>query len=110
MSNWCHACTWTGTVHGAPGGNDWVTVEPKEYEGANNPPDKPAGFSCSLVAGGAASGVPMRRNLVYSDCPCWTHSRPVNAWRGPIFDPELLESDTGRKELSELAKADVSRP
>ena len=39
----------------------------------------------------------------YSDCPTWTHSRPANAWRGPIFDPERLKTETGRKELSELA-------
>ena len=39
----------------------------------------------------------------YSDCPCWIHSRPVNAWRGPMFDPELLKTESGRKELTELA-------
>lgn len=46
------------------------------------------------------------RNLIgyfYSDCPTWTHSRPDNEWRGPIFDPERLESEAGRKELVELA-------
>ena len=31
----------------------------------------------------------------YSDCPCWVHSRPVNTWRGPIFDPELLQTEAG---------------
>jgi len=39
----------------------------------------------------------------YSDCPCWTHSRPHNAWRGPMFDPELLKSEAGRRDLTELA-------
>ena len=46
------------------------------------------------------------RNLIgyfYSDCPTWTHERPENAWRGPIFDPELLDSPAGRQELAELA-------
>ena len=46
------------------------------------------------------------RNLIgyfYSDCPTWTHERPENAWRGPIFDPELLGSPAGRRELAELA-------
>ncbi len=46
------------------------------------------------------------RNLVgyfYSDCPTWTHSRPDNEWRGPIFDPERLRTEAGRKELTELA-------
>ncbi|MCR9200101.1 MAG: twin-arginine translocation signal domain-containing protein [Planctomycetaceae bacterium] len=48
------------------------------------------------------------RNLIgyfYSDCPTWTHDRPFNQWRGPIFDPERLKTAAGRKELSELAHA-----
>lgn len=46
------------------------------------------------------------RNLIgyfYSDCPTWTHDRPDNQWRGPIFDPERLKSEAGRKDLGELA-------
>ncbi|MEM8913567.1 MAG: agarase [Planctomycetota bacterium] len=39
----------------------------------------------------------------YSDCPTWTHDRPDNQWRGPIFDPDRLESEAGRRELFELA-------
>lgn len=39
----------------------------------------------------------------YSDCPTWTHQRPDNEWRGPIFDPEKLKTEAGRKELTELA-------
>ncbi len=39
----------------------------------------------------------------YSDCPTWTHDRPDNQWRGPIFDPDRLKTEAGRKELSELA-------
>ena len=39
----------------------------------------------------------------YSDCPTWTHDRPDNQWRGPIFDPDRLKSEAGRKDLSELA-------
>jgi len=47
------------------------------------------------------------KNLIgyfYSDCPTWTHSRTDNEWRGPIFDPERLNSKAGRQELSELAR------
>ena len=40
----------------------------------------------------------------YSDCPTWTHDRAENKWRGPIFDPEKLESEAGRDELKALAK------
>ena len=46
------------------------------------------------------------RNLIgyfYSDCPTWVHHRDDNAWRGPIFDPDRLETESGRKELAELA-------
>lgn len=45
-------------------------------------------------------------NLVayfYSDCPTWIHDRPDNRWRGPIFDPDRLKSEAGRKELFALA-------
>lgn len=48
------------------------------------------------------------RNLVgyfYSDCPTWVHERAENAWRGPIFDPERLKTESGRKELATLARA-----
>ena len=48
------------------------------------------------------------RNLIgyfYSDCPTWVHERDDNAWRGPIFDPERLKTESGRKELSELARS-----
>jgi len=48
------------------------------------------------------------RNLIgyfYSDCPTWIHERDENAWRGPIFDPERLKTESGRKELTELARA-----
>ena len=47
-------------------------------------------------------------NLVgyfYSDCPTWIHDRPDNAWRGPMFDPERLKTEAGRRELSELARS-----
>ena len=46
------------------------------------------------------------RNLIgyfYSDCPTWIHDRPDNEWRGPIFDPDKLKTQAGRKELSDLS-------
>ncbi len=39
----------------------------------------------------------------YSDCPTWIHTFPANDWRGPIFDPNRLDTEAGRKELSALA-------
>ena len=46
------------------------------------------------------------RNLIgyfYSDCPTWVHSRKENEWRGPIFDPDRLQTPAGRRELADLA-------
>jgi hypothetical protein len=40
----------------------------------------------------------------YSDCPTWTWNRPHNKWRGPMFDPEKLKSEAGRRELYDLAR------
>ena len=47
------------------------------------------------------------RNLIgyfYSDCPTWVHSRPDNEWRGPIFDPDRLQTPAGRRDLADLAR------
>lgn len=61
---------------------------------------------CDYVARSHCGELCDERKLIgyfYSDCPTWIHSRPSNEWRGPIFDPERLQSEAGRKELSELA-------
>ncbi|MEO1526661.1 MAG: agarase [Planctomycetota bacterium] len=63
---------------------------------------------CDYVARSHCAGLAEERNLIgyfYSDCPTWIHTRPQNKWRGPIFDPERLQTDAGRKELTELATA-----
>jgi hypothetical protein len=39
----------------------------------------------------------------YTDCPTWVHSNGATRWKAPLFDPELLDTETGRKELSQLA-------
>ena len=39
----------------------------------------------------------------YIDCPTWVHTRPESAWKGPLFDPERLKTEAGRKELHVLA-------
>lgn len=39
----------------------------------------------------------------YIDCPTWIHTRPESAWKGPLYDPEKLKTDAGRKELHALA-------
>ncbi len=39
----------------------------------------------------------------FSDCPTWIHDRPDNQWRGPMFDPEKLQTQEGKDELSKMA-------
>lgn len=46
------------------------------------------------------------KNLIgyfYSDCPTWLHARERNEWRGPIFEPDRLRTESGRRELARLA-------
>ena len=40
----------------------------------------------------------------YCDCPQWVHASPATKWRGSLVDPDLLESETGRRELSTIAE------
>ena len=61
---------------------------------------------CDYVARSHCAELSDDPNLIgyfYSDCPTWIHQRPLNEWRGPVFDPEQLQSESGRKELSRLA-------
>ena len=63
---------------------------------------------CDYVARSHCGELSEDKNLIgyfYSDCPTWIHVRPHNTWRGPIFDPEGLKTEAGRKELRELAQA-----
>jgi hypothetical protein len=39
----------------------------------------------------------------YMDCPTWIHTTQFSAWKGPIFDPAKLATESGRKALTELA-------
>jgi hypothetical protein len=39
----------------------------------------------------------------YIDCPTWVHTRKENTWKGPLFDPEKLQDEQGRRELFEMA-------
>jgi len=61
---------------------------------------------CDYVARSHCGALSSDTNLIgyfYSDCPTWIHTRPHNEWRGPIFDAKRLESQEGRKDLTELA-------
>lgn len=39
----------------------------------------------------------------YIDCPTWVHTRKGNQWKGPLFDPNDLKNETGRRRLVEMA-------
>jgi hypothetical protein len=39
----------------------------------------------------------------YIDCPTWVHTRSMNHWKGPLFDPAKLQTEAGRKALFDLA-------
>jgi hypothetical protein len=39
----------------------------------------------------------------YIDCPTWVHTRKENTWKGPLFDPQDLDSEAGRTRLFDLA-------
>lgn len=62
---------------------------------------------CDYVARSECTRLKNDPNLIgywYSDCPTWTWNRPHNKWRGPMFDPEKLKSEAGKKELYNLAR------
>ena len=62
---------------------------------------------CDYVARDEAARLADDPNLIgyfYIDCPTWVHVRKENEWKKPLFDPEKLSSEKGKKELFELAK------
>jgi hypothetical protein len=74
-----------------------------------NPDVKGKSFAewCDYVARAHCGRFADDRKLIgyfYSDCPTWVHIRKDNAWKGPLFDPERLRSEAGRKELFDLAR------
>jgi hypothetical protein len=62
---------------------------------------------CDYVARSQCTRLKNESNLIgyfYSDCPTWVHTRSSTHWRGPMFDPERLDSDAGRDDLTKLAQ------
>lgn len=61
---------------------------------------------CDYVARAACGQMrddPLLIGYFYVDCPTWVHTRPPNEWRGPMFDPQRLSTDAGKRELFDLA-------
>jgi hypothetical protein len=62
---------------------------------------------CDYVARAQCARLRNESNLIgyfYSDCPTWVHIGKASKWRGPMFDPERLETEEGRAELFKLAQ------
>jgi hypothetical protein len=60
---------------------------------------------CDLVARDACARMAEDPKLIgyfYSDCPAWVHA-PKPELKGPLFDPELLKTEVGRKQLFDMA-------
>lgn len=67
-----------------------------------------SGFAdwCDYVARDEAARLADDTNLIgyfYIDCPTWIHTTPFMEWKGPLFDPEKLKSEAGKKELFAMA-------
>jgi hypothetical protein len=53
------------------------------------------------------------RNLIgyfYSASPRWLHAQPQAEWRGPVYDPAMLMSEAGRRELRKFARRYYQTP
>lgn len=61
---------------------------------------------CDYVARENCARMKDDPNLIgyfYMDCPTWIHTKPENAWKGPIYDPEKLKTEAGRRDLHAIA-------
>ena len=61
---------------------------------------------CDYVARDEAARLANDPNLIgyfYVDCPTWIHTTAYNKWKGPLFDPEKLKNEAGKKELFQMA-------
>ena len=62
---------------------------------------------CDYVARDHCAALSEDPNLIgyfYNDCPTWIHTQAHNKWRGPLFHPDRLQTEAGKKELFQLAQ------
>jgi len=84
-------------------------IESHQWEVETRLPDiRSKGFEewCDYVARDQCARMKDDPDLIgyfFTDCPTWTHSNEQTAWKAPIFDPDLLKGESGRKELFNLA-------
>ena len=85
-------------------------IESHQWEIETRLPDiRSAGFAewCDYVARDQCARMKEDPKLIgyfFTDCPTWIHHSDLTAWKAPIFDPEMLETPAGKKELFELAQ------
>lgn len=61
---------------------------------------------CDYIARDKCARLKDDPNLIgyfFTDCPAWIHSNENNDWKAPIFEPEMENSESGRKEIFEKA-------
>lgn len=84
-------------------------IDSHQWEVETRLPDiESKGFAewCEYVARDQCSRMKDDPKLIgyfYTDCPTFVHSRPGNVWRGSLMDPELLNTESGRKEIKRKA-------
>ena len=83
-------------------------IESHQWEYESRLPDiRSAEFAewCDYVARTDCARMADDPNLIgyfYTDCPIWVHSRRPE-YKPPIFDPEMLTTEAGKRELFDLA-------
>lgn len=84
-------------------------IESHQWEIETHLPDiRSKGFAewCDYVARDQCARMKDDPKLIgyfFTDCPTWIHNNNLTAWKAPLFDPKLLETESGRKELFDLA-------
>jgi hypothetical protein len=84
-------------------------IELHQWEMETRLPDiKSPGFAewCEYVARDQCSRLKDDPKLIgyfYTDCPAFLHNNEHTKWKAPLFDPALLASASGRRELQSLA-------
>ena len=84
-------------------------IESHQWEIETRLPDiRSAGFAewCDYVARDQCARMKDDPKLIgyfFTDCPTWIHHSNLTAWKAPLFDPEMLKTEAGKKELFDLA-------
>ncbi len=84
-------------------------IESHQWEVQTRLPDlRSRGFAdwCDYVARDQCARMNNDPNLIgyfFTDCPTWIHSSEATAWKAPLFDPDMLKTSAGQRELRDLA-------